>query len=345
MPLRKQPLAPAIDAYLQGRNSPMAGHGMAFLRAGRKYGVDPRLLVGIATIESGAGAHLAQPYNPFNWGIHRGQNYGSWEESIMDVARGLRRGYIDKGLTTPGQIVSKYAPSSDGNNEANWANVVGQTMKQLGGIVPAGAVPTTRAAAPTAPPLSPQLPQAPTPQAQFDPSLFSKNLRNQFISGGGRINLGDLAATRQASYVAPATQLPTEVVQQKGIVDPGGDLQHPEGGNDVTKIAGTQIGKPYVFGSGPSTASFDCSDLIQWSYKQLGINLSRTTFTQIKEGRAVNWKKEQLQPGDLVFPSSHHVVMYVGNGKVIAAPHTGTVVQYQPLSQFGELYAVRRVLG
>jgi len=36
--------------------------------------------------------------------------------------------------------------------------------------------------------------------------------------------------------------------------------------------------------------------------------------------------------------------MYVGNGKVIAAPHTGTVVQYQPLSRFGSLVDVRRVV-
>jgi cell wall-associated NlpC family hydrolase len=105
------------------------------------------------------------------------------------------------------------------------------------------------------------------------------------------------------------------------------------------------VGKPYVFGSGPNTDSFDCSDLIQWAYAQQGIELPRTTFDQIKVGKAINPNNiKGLKPGDLIFPTDHHVVMYVGGGKVIAAPHTGTVVQYQPLSRFGKLLAVRRVI-
>jgi peptidoglycan DL-endopeptidase CwlO len=149
------------------------------------------------------------------------------------------------------------------------------------------------------------------------------------------------------SYVqSPLKLAPTEAVQERGIVSPGGDLKDPIGTNasPLLKAAASQIGKAYVFGSGPSTESFDCSDLIQWSYKQIGVNIPRITFDQIKIGRAVDPKKEQLRPGDLVFPSTHHVVMYVGGGKVIAAPHTGTVVLYQPLSRFGELTAVRRIL-
>jgi len=182
----------------------------------------------------------------------------------------------------------------------------------------------------------------------FDPALFSRNLRNQFIAGKGRIDLLGLGQTRQESYVqSPLKQLPTEVVQQKGLVSPGGDLQDPAivNASPLLKAAASQIGKPYVFGSGPDTSSFDCSDLIQWAYGQIGVKLPRTTFDQIKMGRGVDPNKEQLRPGDLVFPSSHHVVMYVGGGKVIAAPHTGTVVQYQPLSNFGKLYAVRRIGG
>lgn len=134
------------------------------------------------------------------------------------------------------------------------------------------------------------------------------------------------------------------VVQEKGIVDPGGSLKYvdlPSGRfGDLVDAAQTQLGKPYVFGSGPDTKSFDCSDLIQWAYKQIGVNLPRVTYDQIKVGRSV--KGQKLQPGDLVFPHSGHVVMYVGNGKVIAAPYTGTVVQYQPVPK--NPLEVRRVL-
>ena len=140
-----------------------------------------------------------------------------------------------------------------------------------------------------------------------------------------------------------------KMAQSSGLVSPRGsirpiDTSGPEfkGGvaSKITQIAGTQLGKPYVFGSGPSTESFDCSDLIQWAYKQMGIRIPRVTYDQIKIGRSV--KGQKLQPGDLVFPNTGHVVMYVGNGKVIAAPYTGTVVQYQPVPK--NPLEVRRIL-
>jgi hypothetical protein len=121
-----------IDEYLAGRQSPMAGLGNVFEQAGKKYGIDPRLLVGIAVIESSAGQHMKNKNNPFNWGVHRGQTYPSLAASINDVARGLSQNYIKQGLTTPQQIVSKYAPSSDGNSESGWANTVSSVMSQLG---------------------------------------------------------------------------------------------------------------------------------------------------------------------------------------------------------------------
>lgn len=112
--------------------------------------------------------------------------------------------------------------------------------------------------------------------------------------------------------------------------------------DSVLAEAHEQVGKPYVFGSGPDTSSFDCSDLIQYAYKQVGIDLPRTTFDQIHAGVPV--KIKDLKPGDLVFPTTGHVVMYVGGGKVIAAPRTGTVVQYQPLSRFKNIVAARRIV-
>jgi len=111
----------------------------------------------------------------------------------------------------------------------------------------------------------------------------------------------------------------------------------------VLAAAHTQVGKPYVFGSGPSTDSFDCSDLVQWAWGQVGVDIPRTTYEQMKVLPKVGW--EGIQPGDLIYKNDGgHVVMYVGGGKVIAAPYTGTVVQYQPLSRFkGGNYHVRRV--
>lgn len=130
----------------------------------------------------------------------------------------------------------------------------------------------------------------------------------------------------------------TRKVSQGGSVTPVGN----DGGviGAVIKAAQSQLGKPYVFGSGPDTSSFDCSDLIQWAYKQVGIHIPRTTGEQQKAlPKRASWK--DIQPGDLVMKTTPggtneggHVVMYIGNGKVIAAPYTGTVVQIQPLSKF-----------
>lgn len=200
-------LAPTIDNYLRSRGSPMAGLGQTFVAAGKKYGVDPRLLVGIATIESGAGAHLAQAYNPFNWGIHRGQQYGSWEESINDVARGLRQNYLNHGLETPEAIVSKYAPSSDGNNESNWAGVVSQVMGKLGGA-PATAVGQRTVAALEPPPSAPsslaRTTPAPPPVPMFNETKFGESMLKSIISGRGKIDYSALPGLTEQAWETPA---------------------------------------------------------------------------------------------------------------------------------------------
>lgn len=195
-----------IDSYLSGRGSPMAGQGAAFIRAGKKYGIDPRLLVGMSVIESSAGAKLARPFNPFNWGIHQGKQYGSWEESIMDVARGMKRGYIDKGLVTPSQIVSKYAPASDNNDEGNWAKVVGGVMAQLGGNP--GPVTATSASAASAFPAT----AAPADATPFlDPFTLSASIRDQFIQGKGSIDLTALPGTVKGAWQTPKPTPPPSV--------------------------------------------------------------------------------------------------------------------------------------
>lgn len=110
------------------------------------------------------------------------------------------------------------------------------------------------------------------------------------------------------------------------------------------KAAHKQVGLPYVFGTESPGKSFDCSGLIQYAYAQAGIKIPRATWEQAKVGTKVGWGN--FQPGDLIF-SNHgeHVVMYVGNGQVIAAPHTGTQVQYQPLTRFASSFVqARRII-
>ncbi|CAM2905228.1 C40 family peptidase [Hathewaya histolytica] len=94
-----------------------------------------------------------------------------------------------------------------------------------------------------------------------------------------------------------------------------------------------------------SYGGFDCSGLVQFAYGQVGINLSRTTFTQINEGMPVG--KSQLQPGDLVFfgniSAPHHIGIYIGNGEYLHAPQTGDRIKISNLWSRGDFCAARRV--
>ncbi|HEY9439541.1 MAG TPA: NlpC/P60 family protein [Streptomyces sp.] len=92
------------------------------------------------------------------------------------------------------------------------------------------------------------------------------------------------------------------------------------------------LGKPYVWGAtGP--ASFDCSGLTQAAWRAAGVSLPRTTYTQINAGRRVS--RSELAPGDLVFFYSgiSHVGLYIGNGRMIHAPHPGAPVRIAPIDQ------------
>jgi cell wall-associated NlpC family hydrolase len=96
-------------------------------------------------------------------------------------------------------------------------------------------------------------------------------------------------------------------------------------------FAEQQLGKPYVYGAtGPG--SYDCSGLTQAAYAAAGVSIGRTTGDQINDGTSVS--ESELQPGDLVFFYSpiSHVGIYIGNGNIIHAPHTGATVEIAPMS-------------
>ena len=121
-----------------------------------------------------------------------------------------------------------------------------------------------------------------------------------------------------------------------------GSLSVPSAGNAqaILNEAYAQLGKPYVYGA-TGTKSFDCSGFTQYVYANAaGVDISRTTYSQINVGQSVN--RDELQPGDLVFTHAGHVGIYVGGGQMIHAPQTGDVVKVGPVYSF---YAGRRVLN
>lgn len=100
----------------------------------------------------------------------------------------------------------------------------------------------------------------------------------------------------------------------------------------ILSAALSRVGLPYVWGAaGPST--FDCSGLVQWSFRQAGILMPRVAAEQFLTGDHI--PLADAQAGDLLFwandPSDpgyvDHVGIYLGNGTLVEAPHTGAYVQ------------------
>ena len=113
------------------------------------------------------------------------------------------------------------------------------------------------------------------------------------------------------------------------------------------KFAYTRLGTPYLYG-GTGTAAengeFDCSGLTQAAYASAGVTLPRTAAEQWYTG--VHIPENQLEPGDLVFfatnvndPSTiEHVGIYVGDGTMIDAPHTGAFIRFDAIAGFNPTY-------
>jgi len=99
--------------------------------------------------------------------------------------------------------------------------------------------------------------------------------------------------------------------------------------------AQSQLGKPYSFGTA-GTATYDCSGLTSWSYAQAGVTIPRTSESQANIGTRI-YNAGDLRVGDLVFffNDLHHVGLYAGNGQIIHAPRSGTVVRYESMSTIG----------
>jgi peptidoglycan DL-endopeptidase CwlO len=120
-------------------------------------------------------------------------------------------------------------------------------------------------------------------------------------------------------------------------------------GSDAVAEAEKFEGTPYVWG-GTSPSGFDCSGLVQYVYGQLGVSLPRTSEEQADVGTPVA-SLSAAQPGDLLFfagsdgtaSSPGHVGIYVGNGQMIDAPHTGTTVQVQAVPT-DQVVAIRQVV-
>jgi cell wall-associated NlpC family hydrolase len=136
------------------------------------------------------------------------------------------------------------------------------------------------------------------------------------MTAADRIGQADLALKAQKWLSAD---------MRADTADPGQEMR-----DQVAVEALKEIGVPYVWG-GATPKGFDCSGLVMWLYAKHGIALPHFAASQYHLGPLIT--RAQLRPGDLVFfHDLGHVAVYIGDGWVVAAPHTGDWVRMQPFS-------------
>ena len=151
--------------------------------------------------------------------------------------------------------------------------------------------------------------------------------RERQVIAAARARAARLAAEREAAALAAQRAAASRAVSALYSQPTSSPVVSGSGGARVAvEWAYKELGKPYQWGAaGPDT--FDCSGLTQYVWGKAGVYLDHYTGSQWNEGRHVS--RDQLQPGDLVFFGSdlHHVGIYIGNGNMIEAPHSGANVR------------------
>lgn len=118
--------AKILAEYFTSYNSPFEYHAQTFVDAADKYGLDWKLVPAISGVESTFGKQ-SYGFNAWGWGIY-GDNrlsFDSWTDGINTVSEGLKKGYVDKGLTDPYSMNRVYAASK------SWGWRVDYFMKDI----------------------------------------------------------------------------------------------------------------------------------------------------------------------------------------------------------------------
>ena len=146
---------------------------------------------------------------------------------------------------------------------------------------------------------------------------------------GGLGSSGAAAASGAGGSIGFADAL-AQALQQAGATGTGTPSQATSGalGQQAVDVGSRYLGVPYRWGGTDPKTGLDCSGYTQLVYRQLGIDLPRTSRAQATVGTEVP-SLDQARPGDLLFFGSpvDHVGIYAGHGKMLEAPHTGAAVR------------------
>ncbi|GAA1957705.1 hypothetical protein GCM10009798_16420 [Nocardioides panacihumi] len=157
--------------------------------------------------------------------------------------------------------------------------------------------------------------------------LQSTQTSDAATSAAFATTLDKVSATTAATSADPATGVSSDLGTDLGTAAPTTSQKA------VVDEAKKYLGLPYVWGGTSISSGVDCSGLVQSVYKSLGYDLPRLSADQARSGRPIAGMAD-AQPGDLIAwnnssrnNGADHIAIYVGNGKMIEAPHTGAQVR------------------
>ena len=229
--------------------------------------------------------------------------------------------------------------------------VPGQQLQvPAGGVLPAG---DTAPAAPAAPA---------TYTVQNGDFLYGiasrMNVKPAQLLAANNLEVTSLIVPGQKLVVPDGGVVPAESSPQSvgsgGAAAAASSTGAATGGTKVERVvayAQSQIGKSYkFFSAGPD--AFDCSGLVTAAYKQVGMNLPQYSGLQATFGTAVDWKTEDIRPGDLVFSARSgtdptvisHVGIAVSSTQWVQAAGTSIGVKQTNMPSDERILAVRRLL-
>ena len=119
----------------------------------------------------------------------------------------------------------------------------------------------------------------------------------------------------------------------------------PTLGQRAARVALRAVGVPYSWGGTSPSSGFDCSGLVYWAYGRLGVRVPHSSYALYGLGRRV--PRRGIRAGDILFFSGlGHVGIYLGRGRMVHAPHSGTRVQVVSLGSGygGRLVGARRLV-
>ena len=103
----------------------------------------------------------------------------------------------------------------------------------------------------------------------------------------------------------------------------------------LLRVAESRIGTPYRYG-GAGPDAFDCSGLVSYAHREIGVTVPRTAAEQFAAATPV--PRHELRPGDLVFfrlsgRKISHVGIYAGGDRFVHAPQSGGHVRTASLEE------------